>query len=101
MTKMYEKILTSPVKYPRTVSRTARDLIDKLLKKNAYQRLGAAPNGATFVKRHPWWKVNFFNFTSCLVVFGSLPPFLLLVEKFDSARTLLIHFLKFLILMFF
>jgi len=54
--KMYEKILSSAVKYPRTVSRTARDLIDKLLKKNAYQRLGAAPNGSTMVKRHPWWK---------------------------------------------
>jgi len=54
--KMYEKILSSSVKYPRTVSRTARDLIDKLLKKNAYQRLGAAPNGSSMVKRHPWWK---------------------------------------------
>jgi len=54
--KMYEKILMSQVQYPRTVSRAARDLIDKLLKKNAYQRLGAAPNGSSFVKAHAWWK---------------------------------------------
>jgi len=54
--KMYEKILTAPVVYPRHVSRTARDLVDSLLRKNSYQRLGAGLGGAAAVKRHPWFK---------------------------------------------
>jgi len=54
--KMYEKILTAPVVYPRHVSRTCRDLVDSLLRKNSYQRLGAGLGGAAAVKRHPWFK---------------------------------------------
>lgn len=54
--KMYEKILTCPVVYPRHVSRACRDLIDSLLRKNSYQRLGAGLGGAAAVKRHQWFR---------------------------------------------
>jgi len=54
--KMYEKIITKPVVYPRHVNPLCRDLIDALLRKNFYKRLGSGIGGAADVKRHSWFK---------------------------------------------
>jgi len=54
--KMYEKIVSEPVEYPRHVSQNCRKLIDGLLRKNFYKRLGAGLAGAAAVKRHPWFE---------------------------------------------
>jgi len=54
--KMYEMILRTNVTYPTTVTTPCRDLIDKLLRKSAYQRLGTGLGGAAAVKRHDWFR---------------------------------------------
>ena len=54
--KMYEKILVHEPDFPDTVNSKLRHLIQKLLEKNAYQRLGSGAGGAVQVKNHPFFK---------------------------------------------
>ena len=58
--KMYEKILGHDVEFPEHPQLTNRvsDLINRLLEKEAYKRLGAGKNGAKHVKSHPWFTVK-------------------------------------------
>lgn len=53
--KMYEKILQSDADYPIEMNCILRHLIQKLLDKNAYLRLGSGIQGARDVKRHPFF----------------------------------------------
>ena len=55
--KMYEKILTYDVEFPDTVKVTdkCKDLILRLLNKDAYKRLGSAPDGASHIQKHVWF----------------------------------------------
>merc|ERR1711997_1120548 len=53
---MYEKILLHEPEVPDTVNSKLRHLIQKLLMKNAYQRLGSGAGGANQVKNHPFFK---------------------------------------------
>ena len=50
--KMYEKILVYDPEFSDTVPAKLRNLISKLLEKNAYQRYGAEE-----LKRHAFFKV--------------------------------------------
>jgi len=56
--QMYKKIVNDPVEYPRQVSLKCRKVIDALLRKNFYKRLGAGLAGAAAVKRHPWFEAT-------------------------------------------
>merc|ERR1712176_979163 len=53
--KMYEKILVHEPSFPSNINSKLRHVIQKLLDKNAYQRLGSA-GGARQVKQHPFFK---------------------------------------------
>ena len=59
--KMYEKILVYDVDFPEHPQLTNRvtDLINRLLEKEAYKRLGAGKNGAKHIKSHPWFTVKY------------------------------------------
>ena len=54
--KMYEKILVHEPEFPKDINSKLRHLIQKLLEKNAYQRLGSGAGGARQVKQHPFFK---------------------------------------------
>jgi len=54
--KMYEMILKMSVDFPRFVKQNCRDLVSKLLRKSAYQRLGTGLGGSAAVKHHPWFR---------------------------------------------
>ncbi|ETO24152.1 hypothetical protein RFI_13007 [Reticulomyxa filosa] len=54
--KMYEKIIAHNPIFPKTCSAEFRDLIEKLLEKNGYRRLGAS-QGAHEIKKHSFFKV--------------------------------------------
>ena len=55
--KMFEKILAHEPEFSDHVPAKLRNVIGKLLDKNAYQRLGAGAGGAEDVKKHPFFKV--------------------------------------------
>jgi len=54
--KMFEKILIEDPQFPDHISAKLKDLISKLLEKNAYQRLGASIGGANQVKKHEFFR---------------------------------------------
>jgi len=56
--KMYEKILTYDVEFSTDPKLTPRveHLIQGLLEKNAFQRLGAGTNGTQQILNHPWFQ---------------------------------------------
>jgi len=54
--KMYEKILVSRPAFTDSTSAELRDLIEKLLEKNAYLRIGSSIQGATQIRAHPFFK---------------------------------------------
>ncbi|ETO34789.1 serine/threonine-protein kinase PRKX [Reticulomyxa filosa] len=62
--KMYEKILIDDPEFPpqRKVTDRLIDLVQRLLQKDVFKRLGAGINGAVQVKKHPWFSVNIFIF---------------------------------------
>jgi serine/threonine protein kinase len=53
--KMYRMIVSEPVNFPDTLSRTAHDLINKLLDKNPDSRLGSGEEDSEEIKRHPFF----------------------------------------------
>ena len=53
--EMYRKILQEPLSFPPTISVEARDLLMRLLRRNASQRLGSGPQGAAVIKNHPFF----------------------------------------------
>ncbi|ETO16162.1 cAMP-dependent protein kinase [Reticulomyxa filosa] len=53
--KMYQKIIGYNCTFPKNCSAEFRDIIEKLLEKNAYRRLGSA-QGANDIKRHSFFK---------------------------------------------
>ncbi|ETO12367.1 hypothetical protein RFI_25008, partial [Reticulomyxa filosa] len=54
--KMYEKILDYDPEFPDNVSAECRDVIQHLLEKNSYQRLGSA-QGAPEIQRQPFFAI--------------------------------------------
>ena len=58
--KMYEKILVHEPEFPAEmkINSKLRHLIQKLLEKNAYQRLGSGIGGSRQVKLHPFFKTK-------------------------------------------
>ncbi len=54
--KIYEKILSGKIEFPRFMDASAKDLIRKLLALDKTKRLGNLKNGSLDVKRHKWFK---------------------------------------------
>lgn len=53
--EMYRKILHNPLTFPPEVQPDARDLLTRLLHREASQRLGYGPHGAAEIKSHPFF----------------------------------------------
>ncbi|CDW90361.1 protein kinase domain containing protein [Stylonychia lemnae] len=53
--KMFNNIVNGTIKIPLMLSYNAQDLIQKLLKRNPLERLGANINGAQEIKDHPFF----------------------------------------------
>jgi serine/threonine protein kinase len=55
--KVYQRILSSEVKFSKHFSPDCRDFLTKLLNKNQTQRLGYVVNeGITEIQKHPWFR---------------------------------------------
>ena len=54
--KIMEAILKKKPTFPKFMTSDARDLCNKLLKKNPDQRIGSSDNGATDVKKHSFFR---------------------------------------------
>ena len=54
--ELFDNILTGPLRIPVSMSTQARDLILKLLNRNPKGRLGAGPEDANELKRHPFFQ---------------------------------------------
>jgi len=54
--KTYQKIVNNPVQCPHYFSKTAADLVGKLLHKNASKRLGVVKGGVDNIKNHKFFK---------------------------------------------
>jgi serine/threonine protein kinase len=54
--RLLDNILFKDLTFPDTVSKTARDLLTKLLERNPTKRLGCGPNGAEDIKTHKFFK---------------------------------------------
>lgn len=52
---LYQNILYGNLIIPRYVSEKCKDLLSKLLHRNASKRLGSGPNGAKEIKDHPFF----------------------------------------------
>ncbi|CAM0139427.1 Serine/threonine-protein kinase [Umbelopsis sp. WA50703] len=53
---LYRKILTAKIRYPSSMSLEAKDLITRLLDREATTRLGAGPTDAQEIKTHRFFK---------------------------------------------
>ncbi|WFD35709.1 non-specific serine/threonine protein kinase [Malassezia cuniculi] len=53
--EMYRKILQEPLTFPPTISAEARDILSRLLRRDASNRLGSGPQGAAEIKNHPFF----------------------------------------------
>eukprot|EP00300_Choanocystis_sp_HF-7_P006667 c14836_g1_i1.p1 GENE.c14836_g1_i1~~c14836_g1_i1.p1 ORF type:complete len:347 (+),score=76.36 c14836_g1_i1:37-1077(+) len=53
---IYQKILHGNLEFPSDFSKSARDLIRKLLQKDRTKRFGTLKNGPEDIKTHPWFK---------------------------------------------
>ena len=53
--QLYDNILNAPLKMPTKLSGDCQDLLKKLLRRNAQERLGAN-KGFDEIRRHPWFK---------------------------------------------
>ena len=54
--KLNPKIYEKSVEYPKSMTKEAKDLIQKLLVINPNKRLGQGPNGSDNIKKHPFFK---------------------------------------------
>ncbi len=54
-TELYNNIQRGPLKLPISMSQEAVNLIVNLLNRNPSNRLGAGPDGAEEIKRHPFF----------------------------------------------
>ena len=61
MTRVYEKIVHSEIKFPPSVPAPAQGLIMALLQRDPSKRLGAGPTGAAEVKAHPYFDTLDFH----------------------------------------
>lgn len=52
---LFTLIIMGEVKYPRTLSAEARDLLSGLLIKDPSKRLGGGPEDAKEIERHPFF----------------------------------------------
>ena len=52
---MNDNIISGALKMPRSLSDEAKDLIQRLLKRNPMDRIGAGPDGASEIKAHPFF----------------------------------------------
>ena len=48
-------IMNGPLKLPRSISTEAKNLMVSLLNRNPTKRLGAGPEGALEIQRHPFF----------------------------------------------
>ena len=55
---LYQNILAGRIEFPRHVSKTARDLISKLLQSDLSRRLGNLRGGSADIRKHPFFKVS-------------------------------------------
>jgi hypothetical protein len=55
---LYQNILAGRIEFPRHVSKTARDLISKLLQADLSRRLGNLRGGSADIRKHPFFKVR-------------------------------------------
>ncbi|KAI3625836.1 hypothetical protein CBS9595_001197 [Malassezia furfur] len=55
VSEMYRKILHDPLTFPPEVQPDARDLLTRLLHREASERLGYGPHGAAEIKSHPFF----------------------------------------------
>ncbi|PKI83216.1 hypothetical protein MVES_002856 [Malassezia vespertilionis] len=53
--EMYRKILHDPLTFTPEISADARDLLTRLLQRDATQRLGTGPHGTAEIKSHPFF----------------------------------------------
>lgn len=53
---LYQNILAGRIEFPRHVSKTARDLISKLLQADLSRRLGNLRGGSADIRKHPFFK---------------------------------------------
>lgn len=56
--EMFEKIVAASVLFPRFISADTRDLLSKLLTRDASSRLGSADSDGQEVKDHPYFAVK-------------------------------------------
>mmetsp|Transcript_10877 Transcript_10877/g.40562 ORF Transcript_10877/g.40562 Transcript_10877/m.40562 type:complete len:336 (-) Transcript_10877:193-1200(-) len=54
--KIYEKILTGRIEFPRFMDSAAKDIIRKLLTTDKMKRIGNLKNGPDDIKNHPWFR---------------------------------------------
>lgn len=70
--RLYDKILVSKPHFPPSMDSDAKDLIEKLLEKDPYKRLGSGHAGVEEIKQHPWFKdVRWDTLLACHVT----PPY--------------------------
>lgn len=54
--EIYKRIEKAPIFYPHHLSEECRNLLEKLLKRDPAQRIGAGEEGLTAIKKHRWFK---------------------------------------------
>ncbi|KAI9278240.1 kinase-like domain-containing protein [Phascolomyces articulosus] len=73
--KLYEKILTSELKFPPHFSAEARDLLKHLLTSDLTRRYGNLKNGYRDITNHPWFAdINFEKLLQRQVRAPYIPP---------------------------
>ena len=53
--ELFNNIMNGPLKLPRSISTEAKNLMVQLLNRNPTKRLGAGPEGALEIQRHPFF----------------------------------------------
>ena len=53
--ELFNNIISGPLKLPRSISTEAKNLMVSLLNRNPTRRLGAGPEGALEIMRHPFF----------------------------------------------
>jgi len=57
--ELFHNIINGPLKLPRSISTEAKNLMVSLLNRNPTKRLGAGPEGAQEIMKHPFFnKIN-------------------------------------------
>ena len=68
--KLFEKIRSAELSYPRYLSENAKDILRGLLTRDPNARLGSAPDDADPIKRHPF----FIDIDWLRIASAELPP---------------------------